>query len=393
MSFNVKFLITGNVVVNMPATNDMMFAELTYNFGQKVGLKEDNKVSFIFNSDQIKADSMRKLKEIGIVENSVIYVNSSKPLFYQPENTENSKIPQNNFIGMGMNMNNSGNMYMNQNMNNFGNMNINANMNIGNMNMGPNMKSCFIIIFDLNGGQKVNMYVTENMMFFEVVLNFYKNLQIKKDNEVTFIYNNRKLNPDSCKTLKELEIRNMSRIEAITNKPINNPLMNFGNMNESIQIVFNYKNLIQVNKDTPFSELSKRFCIQAGILNKDPIYYLGSRKIESTDNQTLRQLNIQNNSEISVLLPSEDKEEYLNIRFNSGGKTINVQATKNTKFSDLCKRYCNIAEIQNKDPIYLFNSSAIKSNEIRTLAQLNITNESKIDVLLFLDAAMGNNID
>ena len=177
MSFNVKFLITGNVVVNMPATDDMMFAELSYNFGQKVGLKEDNKVSFIFNSIQIKADSMRKLKEIGIVENSVIYVNSSKPLFYQPENTENSKIPQNNFIGMGMNMNNSGNMYMNQNMNNFGNMNINANMNVGNMNMGPNMKSGFIIIFNLNGEQKINMYVTENMMFCEVVLNFYKNLK------------------------------------------------------------------------------------------------------------------------------------------------------------------------------------------------------------------------
>ena len=236
------------------------------------------------------------------------------------------------------------------------------------------------------------MYVVENMMFCEVVLNFYKNLQIKKDNEVTFIYNSRKLEPDSCKTLKELEIRNMSRIDAITKEPINNPFMNFGNMNESIQIVFNYKNLIQVNKDTPFSEISKRFCTQAGILNKDPIYYLGSRKIESTDNQTLRQLNIQNNSEISVLLPSEDKEEYLNIRFNSGGKTINVQATKNTQFSDLCKRYCNLAGIQNKDPIYLFNSCAIKSNEIRTLAQLNISNESKIDVLLFLDAAMGNNI-
>ena len=55
--------------------------------------------------------------------------------------------------------------------------------------------------------------------------------------------------------------------------------MNIGNMNESIQIVFNYKNLLQVNKDTPFSELSKNFCIQAGILNKDQIYYLGSRKI------------------------------------------------------------------------------------------------------------------
>ena len=86
MSFNVKFIITGNLVVNIPATDEMMFAELAYHFGQKVGLEEDNKVSFIFNSVQIKADSVKILKEIGIVENSVIYVNSSKPLYYQPEN-------------------------------------------------------------------------------------------------------------------------------------------------------------------------------------------------------------------------------------------------------------------------------------------------------------------
>jgi len=204
----------------------------------------------------------------------------------------------------------------------------------------------------------------------------------------------------------------MSKIEVKTERPINNPfnpnyrnmgmnpfqnmgLQNFGNMNngsmnENIQIVFNYKNLLQANIDTPFSEISKRFCSQAGILNKEPIYYLGSRKIDSTDNQTLRQLNIQNNSEISVLLPSEDKEEYLFINFNSGDRTIGIKTTKNTQFSDLSKRYCNLMGIVGKDPIYLFNSYAIKSNETRTLAQLNLSNESKIDVLLFLDSAKSN---
>ena len=414
MSFNVKFIINGNLEVNESASDNLMFAELIYKFSQKVGLKEEHKAAFIFNSDKIKAESTRKLKDIGIEKNSVINVITEKPLYYKPENIESSKIPQNNYIGMGMNMNNSGNIYMNPNVNNFGNMNINPNMNVGNMNMNPNMKYGFNILFSLNGGYTVNMYVNENMLFIEVAEKFYEFFQIKRNDEVIFIYNSRNIKPDSCRTLKEIGMKNMSKIEVITQKPINipfnpnngnmgmNPLpnmglqnygnMNFGNMNETIQIVFNYKNLIQVNKDTPFSEISKRFCTQAGILNKDPIYYLGSRKIDSTDNQTLRQLNIQNNSEISVLLPSEDKEEYLNIRFNSGGKTTNVQATKNTQFSDLCKRYCNIAGIQNKDPIYLFNSCAIKSNEIRTLAQLNISNESKIDVLLFLDAAMGNNI-
>jgi hypothetical protein len=300
-------------------------------------------------------------------------------------------------------------------MNNFGKMNINSNMNnFGNMIMSQKMNSGFIILFSLNGVYAGNMNVKEEMLFAEVALNFFKYYHMKNENEATFFYNKSQIKSDSIRNLKDLGIQNMSTIEVITKTPINNPFnpnnenmgmnplpnmelqnyenKNIDNMNEDIQIVFNYQIIIQANKDTPFSELSKRFCSQAGIQNKDPIYLLNSMKIDSTDNKTLRQLKIQNKSEISVFPPYEEKEENLNIRFNSGGKTINVQATKNTKFSDLCKRYCNIFGIQNKDPVYLFNSCAIKSNDIRTLGQLNISNESKIDVLLFLDAAMGNNI-
>ena len=409
MSFNVKFQINGNLVVDMSAKENMMFAELAYYFSQKVGLKDDNKASFTFNSIFIKVDSMKTLNELGIVENSVIYVKTEKPLDYKPENY---KIQENNFINMGMNMNNSGNMNMNTNMYNFGNY-FNP-MNVRNMNMNPGMKSNFFISFSLNGAPVASMFVNENMMFCEVSQKFYENFDIKNKNEVTFFYNKQQIKSESCKTLKEIGMQNMSIIEIKTKTPINNPNnpnyknmgnnpssniglqnngnMNIGNMNESIQIVFNYKILLQANKDTPFSELSKRFCSQAGILNKDPILLFRGSKIELTDNHTLRQLNIQNNSEIQVLLPYDDKEEYINIRFNSGGRTINVQATKNTQFSDLCKRYCSRAGILNKDPIYLFNSCAIKANETRTLAQLNISDESTIDVVLFLDDVMGNNI-
>lgn len=264
-------------------------------------------------------------------------------------------------------MNNSGNMYMYPNMNNFGNINTN-------MIDNPNMNSSFLITFRLNGNFSFNMPVNKDMEFCEVIENFFKCHPMLIRNGTSFIYNSCKLEQYSTIKLNELGIKQNSKIDVITPK-----------MNEKIQIVFNYKNVLQANKDTVFSDLSKRFCSQAGILNKVPIYYLGSKKIDPNDNQTLSQLNIYNNSEISVLLPSEEEEEYFNVKFNSGFKTINVQATKNTQFSDLCKRYCNRAEIRNKDPIYLFNSCVIKSNETRTLAQLNINDESKIDVLLYLD--------
>ena len=69
----------------------MLFAELVYNFAQKVGLKEEHKPAFTFNSKKIKTDSMRELKDLGIVENSVINVKTVKPLDYKPEKPENSE--------------------------------------------------------------------------------------------------------------------------------------------------------------------------------------------------------------------------------------------------------------------------------------------------------------
>ena len=378
MSINVKFKINGNLEVNESALEQMMFAELVYNFSQKVGLKEEHKPSFTFNSEIIKMESLRILKDLGIKQNSVINVKTVKPLDYKPENTENSKILQNNNIGMGMNMNNYGNMYMNQ-----------------------NMSSGFSIMFSLNGVYAGSMYVTENMLFSEVVSHFFKYYPMNNENEFIFFYNLKPIKSDSTKKLKELGIRNMSIIEFITKAPINNPfnfnygsmgidpypfmgLKNYENMiigskDENIKIEFNYKIALEANKDTTFSDLSERFCSRVGILNMFPTYYLGSQKIKSTANQTLSQLNIYKNSEIFVLL---EKEKNFNVILYCQGRTIIVQGTKNTKFSELSKRFCLLADISDKSPRYLINSFIVHPTDNRTLAELNVSNQSKIDVVL-----------
>ena len=72
MSVDIKFKVNDNFEVNVSGLDSMMFGELVYNFGQMVGLKEDNKATFTFNSVIIKADSQRKLTDIGITSNSVI---------------------------------------------------------------------------------------------------------------------------------------------------------------------------------------------------------------------------------------------------------------------------------------------------------------------------------
>ena len=126
MSFNVKFKINDNLEVTECGLDNMMFAEFIYNLSQKVGLKEEHKPTFTFNSEILKMDSMRKLSEIGITSNSVINVKTEKPLDYKPQNTGNSEAPQNNSASTGTNMN-AGNMNMNQNMY-AGAMNMNQNM-------------------------------------------------------------------------------------------------------------------------------------------------------------------------------------------------------------------------------------------------------------------------
>ena len=280
MSFIVKFKVNEKFEVGVPGNENMMFVELNYNFSEIVGLKEEHKASFEFNSLPIKPNSMRKLKEIGIKDNSIIKVKTEKPLDYKPkQNTGSFHIPQNNFQDMGMNMNMNPNMY-------FGNMSMNQNMN------------------------------------------------------------------------------------------------NFGFMN-MIQIVFNYsgnKTTLQANINTPFSELSRRFCSLAGITNKYPSYFLGSRQILSNDNQTLSELYIQNNSEISVLLSSNENEEYLNIRFNCQGKIIDVAAKKNTKFCDLNERFLIKAGFSGREPTFIINSRRIDSTDHRTLAELNINSRTRIEV-------------
>jgi len=293
MSFNVKFIVNDNFEISVPGKENMMLAELIHFFSQKVGLKEEHKASFEFNFQPIKADSSKKLKNIGIEDNSIIKVKTEKPLDKPADDMGSFYIPQNNFPNMGMNMNMNPNMY-------FGNMSMNPNMNnFGNMFMNPNMN-------------------------------------------------------------------------------------NFGFMN-MIQIVFNYngnKAILLENIYTPFSDLSRRFCSQAGIINKYPTYFIGSRKILSNDNQTLSELHIHNNSEISVLLSSDENEEYLNVRFNYfPGRIMDVAATKNTKFCDLSKRFLNKAGFLDKNPVFIINSRKIESNDTKTLKELRINSSTRIEVV------------
>ena len=76
-----------------------------------------------------------------------------------------------------------------------------------------------------------------------------------------------------------------------------------------------------------------------------------------------------------------------NIIFQGNGKIINVQATKDLKFSDLATRFKNKAAT-NEVPAFFLNSFKLDENDQRTLAQLGLHNQSKIDVV-FTNSVIG----
>ena len=77
--------------------------------------------------------------------------------------------------------------------------------------------SGFNITFTLNGNYTgSNMFVTGEMMFANVVVNFFKYFPWVQQCQPTFYFNSQEIKADSCKKLGELGMTNLSNIEVKT---------------------------------------------------------------------------------------------------------------------------------------------------------------------------------
>ena len=309
MSFNVKFKINDNLEVTECGLDNMMFAEFIYNLSQKVGLKEEHKPTFTFNSEILKMDSMRKLSEIGITSNSVINVKTEKPLDYKPQNTGNSEAPQNNSASTGTNMN-AGNMNMNQNMN-AGAMNMNQNMYAGAMNMNQNMYA---------GAMNMNpniyagaMNMNPNMYYGNMIMNpnmYYGSMNMNQ-NMNNFVNNGNNQNMNNFANVANNQ--NMNNLANAANNQ--NVGQNTNNQNNNISpaspgipgcmnIIFNNqgKNVtIQTQKEAKFCEVATKFANKAGVLDKKPSFIISSQKIEMNCELNVDQLKIKDNHKMEVV--------------------------------------------------------------------------------------------
>jgi hypothetical protein len=217
-------------------------------------------------------------------------------------------------------------------------------------------------MFKLNGNNFGNMCVNEKMMFIEVVQNFNKCAQLKPENEATFSFNSNKIKPESSRTLKDLDIKENSIIEVTAkNIPINNAQNN--QMNNNFPSMGTFQQGYQMSP-------------QAGGMAQG----MGGNATNTTGSST-------NTSGTAGKTDNIGDDINWNIIFQGNGKIINVQATKDLKFSELATRFKNKAAT-NEVPTFFLNSAKIEENETSTLSQLGLHNNSKIEVV-FQNSVIG----
>lgn len=284
----------------MYVSEDMLFKELASKFCEYYGLKEDNKPTFFFNSVEIKADSTKKLKELGIFNMASIHVKTEKP-FNKIVNTGN----MGNFQMYNFGFLNMFNRFMNYGSMNMDNGNMNMEQNIKNQNTNNSSEEFLDIIFHFYGGV-IYVQSTKNTKFCDL----YKEFRIKANNPLltpTFYFNNIKIESTETKTLTELNIGDKAIIKAVNECSINS-VPNIIPDNAFLNIIFNSQGrrfIVQATENCKMCDLSKRFSNKAAVLDKEVMFILNSCKVDSTDTRTLKELNIKDQSKIEVVFPSE----------------------------------------------------------------------------------------
>ena len=260
--------------------------------------------------------------------------------------------------------------------------------------MQQQMQSGFNIMFTLNGNFAGNMYVTENMMFCEVVNYFSNNYQLKEEHGATFTFNSETLKADSGRKLSAIGIKNMSVIEVKTKIPINLP----NNNSQNAQMNNNFQQMGTSPQGGMYGNMQGMGYMQMpmGFMPMGYMPQMTGNMPQMTGNMpqmtgNMHQMtgnmpqmtgNMPQMTANTVKTGNTGNAEYMNIVFNcNGGRTVLVQGTKSNKFSELSARFCVKSGMQESEISYLLNGQIIHPNKEKTLAQLNLHDQSKIDVV------------
>ncbi len=242
----------------------------------------------------------------------------------------------------------------------------------------------FNISFSFNGNYLGSMFVKGDMMMADVVTNLIKNFPWINQCQPTFYINSNEIKATSCKTMKDLGMKNMSYIEI---KTMNNQAQTqpgIGMMQPGVGMMQPGVGMMQpgVGMMQPGVGMMQPGVgmMQPGIGMMQPGVGMMQPGMGMMQPGMGPSVNMPGNKPQNI--PGNiGGEDYLNIIFNVEGKVVNVQATKNNKFSELSAKFLVKADAKNKVPSFLLNNSMIESNDNRTLEQLHIQNNQRIEVV------------
>ena len=149
---------------------------------------------------------------------------------------------------------------------------------------------------------------------------------------------------------------------------------------------------IQATSEMMFAEVIYKYIGKVGINNINEFSFLfNSNPINPNSYKSLSQLGINNGATIRVVKGSEGQIKFMNICFSIIGRNVIVQGQSNMKFSELVSKFSIKADIKPEDKAtFILNSQQVNGEDSRTLSELNLHDQSRIEVVLIKDVIGAN---
>ena len=166
---------------------------------------------------------------------------------------------------------------------------------------------------------------------------------------------------------------------------------------------------LQVQPDDFFFEVASKYSVKIG-LNGDIDnlnFYFNNQQLHPNSGKSLSEYQIYNGAIINVFekgkqsfMPNNPKPNIpfnpspnqgsgpmqMNILFAIIGRNVLVQGTPDMKFCELATRFCTKANISpNDQPGFILNSVQLTQDDQRTLRDLKLRDQSRIEVVLKKD--------
>ena len=144
---------------------------------------------------------------------------------------------------------------------------------------------------------------------------------------------------------------------------------------------------IQATSDQMFAEVIFKYIGKVGISNiKEFSFLFNSNPINPSTFKSLNDLGINNGAIIRVVKGDAGQIKYMNICFSIIGRNVIVQGQSNMKFSELVAKFSIKADIKPEDKAtFILNSQQVNGEDSRTLSDLNLHDQSRIEVVLIKD--------